>query len=446
MCWPEEPSGRHWPRWHCTLSSDPTTQTQRRLRVLCVSDVYFPRVNGVSTSIRTFRTDLSAAGVDSVLVAPAYPSNAPQTTTRIDDSKQLRRVPSSGVPGDPEDRRMHWRALRRTLERLEGRFDLVHVQTPFLAHYAGVGFARRHALPVIATYHTLFEEYLHHYVPLLPRSIGGALARRFTRSQCAQLQALVAPSEAMRELLRAYGVSSRIEVIPTGLPPECYRRGDGARFRARFHLPSERRLLLYVGRVAFEKNIEFLLRMFVAVRRARSDAALVIAGEGPAQARLHALASELGISADVHFIGYLEREQELPDCYAAADVFVFASRTETQGLVLLEALAQGRPVVSTAHMGTASVLKADGGARIVPEQVEPFAQAVLEVLADSALAAQLQNQAARYAQSWASVRMAQRLAALYRELSAGHGPGAAEDATPQSVLPTGASEKRLSLR
>ncbi len=412
--------------------------------MLFVSDVYFPRVNGVSTSIRTFRTDLSAAGVDSVLVAPAYPSDAPQTTAGSADDQQLLRVPSSGVPGDPEDRRMHWRALRRTLECLEGRFDLVHVQTPFLAHYAGVGFARRRSLPVIATYHTLFEEYLHHYVPLLPRSIGAALARRFTRSQCAQLQALVAPSEAMRELLRAYGVDSRIEVIPTGLPPECYRRGDGARFRARFGLPSERRVLLYVGRVAFEKNIEFLLRMFVAVRQARADAALVIAGEGPAQERLRALATELGIGADVHFIGYLERERELPDCYAAADVFVFASRTETQGLVLLEALAQGRPVVSTAHMGTASVLKADGGARIVPEQVEPFAQAVLEVLGDTALAARLREQAARYAQSWASARMAQRLASLYHELSGSQ--GASADATPQSLLPTGASEKRLSLR
>src|SRR6202008_3825603 len=131
-----------------------------------------------------------------------------------------------------------------------------------------------------------------------------------------------------------------------------------------FNLAPDKRLLLYVGRVAFEKNIEFLLRAFVAVRGARADATLVIAGGGPGQARLRALASELGVGADAHFIGYLEREQALMDCYAAADVFVFASRTETQGLVLLEALAQGRPVVSTAHMGTASVLKADGGARI----------------------------------------------------------------------------------
>jgi 1,2-diacylglycerol 3-alpha-glucosyltransferase len=381
----------------------------RRLQVLFVSDVYFPRVNGVSTSIRTFRTDLADTGVDSVLVAPAYPSTA--------DERDVVRVASAAVPGDPEDRRMHLRALHRALAQLrQQQFDLVHVQTPFLAHYAGVRFARRNGLPVVATYHTLFEEYLHHYVPLLPRPWGRALARRFTRSQCAQLDALIAPSDAMRALLLDYGVATRIEVIPTGLPPERYRPGNGPQFRARYGLPADRPLLLYVGRVAFEKNLEFLLQAFVAVRRLRADAMLAIAGEGPALVSLRALAQRLGIAAEVHFIGYLERERALADCYAAADVFVFASRTETQGLVLLEALAQGRPVVSTAQLGTTSVLSPDGGARIVPEQAELFAGAVVEVLADARLAARLSAQAQSHARGWASARMAVRLAALYREL------------------------------
>ncbi len=181
---------------------------------------------------------------------------------------------------------MRARALRRALEPLYAQhFDLVHVQTPFMAHYAGVRFARRRGIPVLATYHTLFEEYLHHYVPLLPRPVGRALARAFTRSQCAQLDALIAPSEAMHSLLRKYGVHTRIQVIPTGLPPECYRQGDGARFRDRFRIPTARPLLLYVGRVAFEKNLEFLLQTFVAVRRERGDVrcSCAIAGEGPAR-------------------------------------------------------------------------------------------------------------------------------------------------------------------
>ena len=276
---------------------------------------------------------------------------------------------------------MKYFALCRRLDQLDAQhFDLVHIHTPFLAHYAGVRFARSKGIPVIATYHTFFEESLHHYVPMLPRPIGRALARRFTRSQCAQLAAIVAPSEPMRSLLLEYGVSTRIQVIPTGLPAERYVPGDGARFRAHFGIAADRPLLLYVGRVAHEKNIEFLLHAFVALRRIRPGALFAIAGEGPAREHLQSQAARLGIASDVQFIGYLDRERGLADCYAAADVFVFASRTETQGLVLLEALAQGRPVVSTSHLGTASILQAGCGARVAPEKPDAFAQAIADIL------------------------------------------------------------------
>ena len=316
-------------------------------------------------------------------------------------------------------------ALRHCLAQLEAQhFDLVHIHTPFVAHYAGVRFARRRGIPVIATYHTFFEEYLHHYVPMLPRRLGRALARSFTRSQCAQLSAVVAPSEPMRELLLEYGVTTRIQVVPTGLPAYSYVPGDGARFRAAFGIAADRPLLLYVGRVAHEKNIEFLLHAFVALRRARPGAMLAIAGEGPAREHLQSLVARLGIASDVQFIGYLDRERGLADCYAAADVFVFASRTETQGLVLLEALAQGVPVVSTAHLGTASILHAGCGARVAPEKAQIFAQAIADILDDPARAARLSAQARSYALSWASSHMARRLAELYRDLTHQRAPAA----------------------
>jgi glycosyltransferase involved in cell wall biosynthesis len=405
------------------------------MRVLFISDVYFPRVNGVSTSIRTFRNDLNDAGVDSVLVAPDYgahralkggqpaagqPTAGQPAAGQPADKEEpgVLRVESGRVPGDPEDRRMKYFALRRCLDALSDQhFDLVHIHTPFLAHYAGVRFAARARIPVIATYHTFFEEYLHHYVPMLPRPLGRSLARRFTRSQCAQLAAIVAPSEPMRALLLAYGVSTRIQVIPTGLPTERFLPGNGARFRASFGIAADRPLLLYVGRVAHEKNIEFLLHAFVALRRQRAGAMLVIAGEGPALGHLQGLVARLGIAQDVQFIGYLDRERGLTDCYAAADVFVFASRTETQGLVLLEAMAQGRPVVSTAHLGTASILQSGCGARVAPEKPDVFAQAIADILDDPARAARLSAQARSYAQGWASALMARRVAELYRELA-----------------------------
>ena len=394
------------------------------MRVLFVSDVYFPRVNGVSTSIRTFRGDLAQLGVETLLVAPEYPG------TPADDEPGIFRVPSSAVPMDPEDRRFHGGPLRRALDAaLATKVDLIHIHTPFIAHYAAVRAARRHGLPVVATYHTFFEDYLHHYVPILPRPIGRWLARRFTLSQCDDVAALISPSAPMRDALHAYGVDTPIEVLPTGLPAMSYVRGDGARFRAKFSLSGSQPLLLYVGRVAYEKNIDFLLRMFVRVRETRPEALFVVAGEGPARESLVKLARSLGIESNVRFIGYLDRRTDLPDCYAAGDAFVFASRTETQGLVLLEAMAQGTPVVSTAELGTRSILTPGCGAFVVPEDETHFAKAVVEALAVGAEDPRRATLRA-HAESWASQAMARKLIGFYEKVRKQHPASVAAAAAP----------------
>jgi 1,2-diacylglycerol 3-alpha-glucosyltransferase len=381
------------------------------VRVLFISDVYFPRVNGVSTSIRTFRQDLANCGVDTVLVAPRYQSVGP------DDEPGLLRVASGNVPRDPEDRRMRWGALTRTLDTLpRNEFDVVHIHTPFIAHYAGARFAKRAKIPCVATYHTFFEEYAHHYVPAMPRSMGRFLARAFTRSQCADVQALIAPSDPMREILLEYGVSTPIHVLPTGLAADRFGAGDGSRFRAQAGLPADRPLMTYIGRVAHEKNIEFLVDVFTQVRQAVPRAMLVIAGEGPARESLRQLVTSLKLDADVYFAGYLDRNTALLDCYAAANVFAFASRTETQGLVLLEAMAQGAPIVSTAELGTRSILKPDCGALVVAERRDEFAAAVVRVLQDPSLQKELGERGRVYARSWSSASMARRLADLYDTL------------------------------
>jgi hypothetical protein len=378
------------------------------VRVLFISDVYFPRVNGVSTSIRTFRQDLTNYGVETVLVAPRYATVGP------DDEQGLLRVASGAVPRDPEDRRMRWGALTRTLDALpRDEFDLVHIHTPFIAHYAGSRFARRAGIPCVATYHTFFEEYLHHYVPALPRGIGRFLARAFTRSQCDAVQALIAPSDPMRDILLEYGVSTPIHVLPTGLPADRFAAGDGNRFRAEAGIPLDRPLMTYVGRVAHEKNIDFLVQVFTKVRQTIPNAMLVIAGEGPARESLRLLVSSLKLDADVYFAGYLDRNKGLLDCYAAANVFAFASRTETQGLVLLEAMAQGAPVVSTAELGTRSILKPGCGAVVVAEQLDEFAAGVIRVLQSPALQKELGDRGRVYAKTWSSASMARRLADLY---------------------------------
>ncbi|MDB5812582.1 MAG: glycosyl transferase family 1 [Betaproteobacteria bacterium] len=378
------------------------------MRILYVSDVYFPRVNGVSTSIHTFRRELHALGHDIVLVAPAYPELSAVEETDIV------RIESRAVPFDPEDRLMGTRALRRLPAAMGPRgFDLVHVQTPFAAHYAGVRMARELNVPCVATYHTFFEEYLHHYIPFAPRVLTRAAARTISRRQGNQVDALVVPSRAMLTALTAYGVSSRMMILPTGIPLTEQTGGDGHDFRRRYGIPPDRPLLLHVGRAAFEKNIDFLLKMFVRVRERHPRALLAIAGEGPALPHLKRLTRRLKLDAHVYFVGYLERIRALLDCYRAADLFVFASRTETQGLVLLEAMAQGLPVVALAEMGTLDILEDGQGALIAPPAEQDFAAQVCRILDSPALRKQLAASALAHVRHWEARELAQRLAEFY---------------------------------
>jgi glycosyltransferase involved in cell wall biosynthesis len=376
------------------------------MRILFISDVYFPRVNGVSTSIRTFMRALGRLGHEVTLIAPDYGDNGPADPRVI-------RIPARVVPFDPEDRFMQRDAIRARTDALRAQgFDVVHVHTPFVAHYAGLALARALGVPVIESYHTFFEEYLFHYVPLVPRAWMRALARRFSRAQCNDVDAVVVPSRPMREVLEGYGIRTRMEIIPTGMELDRFRGGDGARFRAKHRISRDRPLLLHVGRVAHEKNIEFLLRVVERVRLRVPGVLLVIAGEGPALPALRAAVRALGIEFNVMFIGYMDRDTQLLDCYRAADAKIFASRTETQGLVLLEAMALGVPVISTAVMGTRDVLAAGCGAVVVDEDEDEFARAVVRVLGDATLRARMARDSVDYVRGWSADVMAARLAGL----------------------------------
>lgn len=378
------------------------------MRVLHLSDVYFPRVNGVSTSIATFRRELALRGVDAPLLCPAYGrGEGPEPG--------VHRVRSSFVPVDPEDRRLVRRALRRAAGELAaGGLDLVHVQTPFVAHYEGVRLARRFGVPVVESYHTYFEQYLEHYLPFLPARPLRRLARALTRSQARSVDRLLVPSTAMREVLTAYGVGAPMTVLPTGVRVDELTGGNGAAFRATHGIAPDQRTLVHVGRMGHEKNVDFLLEVTACLRELFPDLVLVLAGEGPALPALRRRSDALGLGDTVRWIGYLDRRGPLLDCYRAGDVFVFASRTETQGLVLLEAMALGVPVVSTSEMGTRDLLAAGRGALVAREEVREFSAAVARVLTDRPLARRLAADGPEVARGWSAAAMADRLVALYR--------------------------------
>ena len=344
------------------------------MKILFISDVYFPRVNGVSTSIRTFVNELQSLGHTVKLIAPDY-------GIATDDEACITRILARSIYFDPEDKLMRFGRALAQLENLkQENYDLIHIHTPFVAHYLGLKLAKALNVPTVETYHTFFEDYLHHYLPVIPKSIAKWLAQKISKRQCNQVNAIVAPSQPMLDVLRNYGVKAEAAVIATGLNAQQFELADGQAFRQQHSIPENQPVALYVGRVAHEKNIPFLLNMLVELRNKIPDVLLIIAGEGPAEASLHVQAKKNKLRNNIKFIGYMDRNTALLKCYQAADVFVFASKSETQGLVLLEAMAQGTPVVAIAELGTKSILVEGKGALIAVEDEVKFAEKVATLM------------------------------------------------------------------
>ena len=223
----------------------------------------------------------------------------------------------------------------------------------------------------------------------------------------------------MKNRLGEYGVTTPMQVLPTGIPMQRFTNGNGAKFRASYAIAADRPVSLFVGRLGHEKNIGFLLQMLHIAVRTRPDWLLLITGEGPARESLQKQVQQLGLENNVQFIGYLDRSSTLLDAYAAADVFVFASRTETQGLVLLEAMAMNCPVLALAEMGTVDILKPERGCMIAQHDPAAFAASLNQLINNPLLRQRLAVEARTYAQEWSDTAMAARLAAVYRQMVSG---------------------------
>ena len=379
------------------------------MNILFISDVFFPRVNGVSTSINTFATELRALGHQVTLIAPSY----------TDEDKQeewIVRVPSHKIYFDPEDRLMNFGKLKALLPWIRDKhFDVIHIHTPFTAHYVGIHFGKKLDIPVVETYHTFFEDYLHHYLPFIPQFISRKLARTISRRQCNAVDGIVSPSKPMLDVLKQYGIKTPAEVVATGLDDSSFANVDGEHFRMSHDIPLTQPMLLFVGRVAHEKNIGFLLEMHAELIKNHPDALLVITGEGPAEESIKQSIEKLGISNKVRMIGYLDRGHELIACYKAADIFVFASKSETQGLVLLEAMAQGTAVVAISELGTKSILIEGEGVLIAKDDINDFADKVSALLSDAPKRQMIGEKGRQYAQEkWGAGILAKKVAKFYK--------------------------------
>ncbi len=375
-----------------------------------VTDTYLPRVNGVVASIRAFAAQFRRLGHRVFVLAPKFPDYQ-------DQEPDILRFPSHYIFFDPEDRLGNpFAAESRELVRhlSAHKVDLLHTQTPFKLGMTALTWARRFKVPVVHTYHTLFEAYIHHYIRFVPPFAGRAMAKYFSRWYCNRHDLTIVPSSAMAETLRGYGVRKPVAVVPTGIDLTPFAEVDGARMRKQLGLSDDTPFLLTMGRVAHEKNLPFLFDVLERLASRQPRARLMICGQGPALEDIKAEAGRRGLGEKVMFQGYLSRH-DWADLYAAADLHLLASVTETQGLVLTEAMAAGTPCVAVAAMGVKDVM-AGGGGLTVDLDVQHFADAVDRLLTDRALYDAKVAEARVQAQNWSIQAKAEQMLGEYEKL------------------------------
>lgn len=397
------------------------------MNILMMTNTYKPFVGGVERSVEIFTNEYRKRGHRVMIVAPTF-RNMPkrekdvirvpaiQNFNETDFSVQL---PIPGILSE------HLREFQP---------DIVHSHHPYLIGDSALRVAAKYKAPLIFTFHTLYERYTH-YVP------GDSSAlKRFVIALSVGYANLCdhvfAPSQSIADLLRQRGVETPIDIVPTGIYVEEFAKGDGMGFRRSMRIPHDVFVVGFVSRIAPEKNIKFLAQAVALFLKREKNAHFLVIGKGPSENEIKDFFRQNKLEHRFHHSGVLEN-RELVNAYHAMDVFAFSSQTETQGLVLAEAMAAGIPVVALDAPGVREVLNDRVNGRLLfSENKEEFASALQWV---SSLSTQeredLKNAAREIAQSFSIDRCAEHALSIYKAvIDKGYTYRNTEDSTWANVI------------
>lgn len=339
------------------------------MRIAFFSESYKPYLSGVTNSLETLKIALEKRGHSVIIFCPDYPGAGSR--------RGIFRYPSIPAPYPGYRLALPWGLDAHKILKTH-RIDVIHTHSPYQLGHVAMRCASSLGIPLVFTMHTMLGQYSH-YVPLIPQSVTKGLTSAYVRWFCNRCDAIIAPTSSVESDLKRIGVWAGIHVVPTGEDLSAFDRADGSWVRRRYGLADRAKLLLFVGRLAREKNIPFLLSAFRSIRSKRDDVHLLIAARGPLEKYLRKIAGP-----NVIFAGQVEHRR-VPDLCSAADVFVFSSLTETQGLVLAEAMAAGLPQVAVDAQGVSDVVIDGVTGFLTPLKTGAFSKKVLELLDDRML-------------------------------------------------------------
>ncbi len=379
------------------------------MRVALFTNNYVPFCGGVTISVETLRRGLEASRHEAWVFAPRFPGAPP-------DGDRVIRYPSVPAATYPEFALAIPYSPRIAARARRLGIDVVHAHHPFLLGPVARRRSRRLGVPAVFTYHTRYEKYAH-YVPL-SRSLVETAAVRLSTRFANRCDAVLAPSALIRDELQARGVRAPITVVPTGVDLERFQPGDRTAARRALGLAGDGLLILYVGRLDREKSVDRILLAFDRVAGTVPAVRLALVGQGTEIGRLKALAESTAAAPHITFLG-VRPHDDLAAYYRAADVFIFASETETQGLVLAEAAACGTPAVAVSAPGSDEVVRDGETGLLTKSDTTALAEAVISLLLDDSRRAVMGRAGRALAERQFDVSLQiERTLAVYREARA----------------------------
>lgn len=379
-----------------------------RMKIGLFTDTFYPEINGVATSCLTLERELTRRGHEVHVFAPKCKG---WEMNQRDHIHYIASAPFLAL----KDRNVAFPTPIRTWEAEKLDFDVVHTNSEFVMGFFGRHVAHSNGSALVHTYHTVWEDYTYYLTHGVADEAARKLTRKYSQWWCDRFDRVITPTGKTLGLLRQYGVEAEIDVIPSGMDiarfaPERHSQEERARARAECGVKPGERVLLNIGRIAKEKNIERIMRVFPRLLESYPDVRFVLVGEGPQREMLAQMAQELGVAEHVTFTGPRPWE-EIDRYYAMGDVFVSASRSETQGLTYVEAMASGLCVCAVNDACLNGVIEDGLSGILTQDSDEALLIGLLRAFSDEGR--RIAKTAAHYAEPFGTQAFAERVERCY---------------------------------
>lgn len=381
------------------------------MRIAIFTNNYLPNPYGVSGSIESFRKEFEKRGHKVYVFAP-------QTKGYVDENPNIYRYPSLDLKfknirfplAVPFSRKMD-----RVLEKLD--IDIIHSQHPNLLGWAARKWATKKKIPLIFTWHTLYDQYAHFAPPFVPKKFAKWWTIHNAVKYANGADQIIVPTPSVKRIIKEWGVKNdKVVSIPTGVEEGMYQNPNRSIYRDRFSVADDEIAIVTVSRLTSEKNVRFLFEAVCPILKKHEKIKFLVNGSGHEQEALNDIVKKNGVFEKVFFEPSVSK-QDIKDFYAAGDIFVYASKSETQGMVISEALYSGLPVVAVAATGIKDMVTNQVDGILVKENISAFEHAVMRLFEDRALRDRYSVNAKKIArEKYTSAACGKRMLETYRSV------------------------------